>query len=247
VLPGSDPQLKNEYVVYSAHADHLGMGDPLNGDNIYNGAADNASGTSALLEIARAFASMPTAPRRSLLFLAVTGEEEGLLGSDFYAHNPTLPMSSIVANVNMDEISLLYDFRDIVALGGEHSSLGLVVDDVARHMGLEVSPDPTPEEVAFIRSDQYSFVKQGVPAIYVGEGQKTVDPKINGAKLADAWESTRYHMPTDDMNQPLDFNAAAKCTKINLAIGYEVAQAKDRPHWNKGDFFQNFANKSSLK
>src|SRR3954454_22001318 len=106
MLPGSDPQLKNEYVVYTAHPDHLGIGDPVNGDNIYNGAADNASGTSALLEIARAFASMPTAPRRSLLFLVVTGEEEGLLGSDFYAHNPTVPTSSIVADVNMDEISL---------------------------------------------------------------------------------------------------------------------------------------------
>ena len=245
VLPGSDPKLKDDYVVYTAHADHLGIGDPVNGDNIYNGAADNASGTAALLEIARAFASMPTAPRRSLLFLAVTGEEEGLLGSDYYAHYPTLPMSSIVANVNMDEISVLYDFRDIVALGGEHSSLGAIVEDVAHHMGLEISPDPTPEEVSFIRSDQYSFVKQGVPAIYVGEGQKTVDPKINGANLADTWEATRYHTPSDDMNQPLDFTAAAKCTRVNLAIGYEVAQANDRPHWNAGDFFRKFAEKSA--
>jgi peptidase M28-like protein len=245
ILPGSDPQLKNEYVVYTAHADHLGIGDPVNGDNIYNGAADNASGTAALLEIARAFSSMPTAPKRSLLFLVVTGEEEGLLGSDFYARNPTVPMSSIVANVNMDEISLLYDFRDIVPLGAEHSSLNSVIEDVAQHMGLEISPDPTPEEVSFVRSDQYSFVKQGVPAIYVGEGQKSVDLKINGAKLADTWEASRYHMPGDDMNQPLDFNAAAKCTRINLAIGYEVAQAKDRPHWKEGDFFKKIAEKAS--
>ena len=243
VLPGSDPQLKNEYVVFSAHLDHLGIGVPLNGDKIYNGAADNASGTAALLEIARAFASMPVAPRRSLVFLAVTGEEEGLLGSDYYAHNPTVPMSSIAANVNMDEIALLYDFRDIVAVGGDHSSLGTIVGDVARHMGVEVSPDPTPEEVGFIRSDQYSFVKQGVPAVYVGEGEKPVNPKLDGRKLGDAWEATRYHTPTDDMDQPLDFAAAAKCTRINLAIGYEVAQAKDRPRWNAGDFFQKFAEK----
>jgi hypothetical protein len=247
ILPGSDPQLKNEYVVYTAHADHLGIGDPLNGDNIYNGAADNASGSSALIEIARAFASMPTAPRRSLLFLAVTAEEEGLLGSDYYAHNPTVPISSIVANVNMDEVALLYDFRDIVALGGEHSTLGSIVDDVAHHMNLEISPDPTPEEVAFIRSDQYPFVKQGVPAIYIGEGEKALDPKLDGRKLAAAWEATRYHTPTDDMKQPLDFNAAAKCTKINLAIGFEVAQGKDRPKWNAGDFFQKFADKKQAK
>ena len=152
-------------------------------------------------------------------------------------------MSSIAANVNMDEIALLYDFRDIVAVGGDHSSLGTIVGDVARHMGVEVSPDPTPEEVGFIRSDQYSFVKQGVPAVYVGEGEKPVNPKLDGRKLGDAWEATRYHTPTDDMDQPLDFAAAAKCTRINLAIGYEVAQAKDRPRWNAGDFFQKFAEK----
>ncbi len=124
ILPGSDPQLKNQYVVFSAHADHLGIGDPVNGDNIYNGAADNASGTAALLEMARGFSQLPTSPRRSLLFLAVTGEEEGLLGSDYYAHYPTVPMAQIVANINVDEVSFLYDFQDIVPLGGEHSSLG---------------------------------------------------------------------------------------------------------------------------
>ena len=142
ILPGSDPQLKNEYVVFTAHLDHLGIGDPVKGDSIYNGAADNASGTAALLEMARAFSGMKTAPRRSLLFLAVTGEEEGLLGSDYYAHYPTVPMAQIVADINMDEVSFLYDFKDIVPLGGEHSSLGAVADDVARHMGLTVSPDP---------------------------------------------------------------------------------------------------------
>ena len=142
ILPGSDPQLKNEYVVFTAHLDHLGIGDPVKGDSIYNGAADNASGTAALIEMARAFSEMQTAPRRSLLFIAVTGEEEGLLGSDYYAHNPTVPMAQIVADVNMDEVSFLYDFKDIVPLGGEHSSLGAVADDVARHMGLSVSPDP---------------------------------------------------------------------------------------------------------
>ena len=179
-------------------------------------------------------------PRRSLLFIAVTGEEEGLLGSDYYAHNPTVPMSQIVADVNMDEVSFLYDFKDIVPLGADHSSLGAVADDVARHMGLEVSPDPAPEEVYFVRSDQYSFVEQGVPSIYIGEGYKAVNPKLDGKKMQVDWEATRYHLPGDDMSQPMDFNALVKGTRVDLAAGYEIAQQKDRPRWNKGDFFEDF-------
>lgn len=237
VLPGSDPQLKNEYVLYTAHADHLGIGEPIDGDSIYNGALDNASGSSALLEIARVFSGLPQPPRRSILFLAVTGEEEGLLGSDYYAHYPTVPIHQIVANINMDGISLLYDFRDIVPLGAEHSSLGHVVDQVAQHFAVEVSPDPLPEEVFFIRSDQYSFVRQGVPAVAISEGFKASDPKINGRDVSLEWEKTRYHTPKDDMNQPLNFEAAAKCTRINFAVGYVVAQQTQKPTWNKGDFF----------
>ena len=181
------------------------------------------------------------APRRSLLFVAVTGEEEGLLGSDYYAHNPTVPVSQMAADVNMDEVSFLYDFRDIVPLGGEHSSLGAVAEDVARHMGLEVSPDPAPEEVYFVRSDQFSFVEQGVPSIYIGEGYKTVDPKLDGKKMQIDWESARYHQPSDDMSQPLDFDALVKGTRVDFAAGYEIAQQTQRPHWNKGDFFEQFA------
>jgi hypothetical protein len=241
ILPGSDPALKAEYVVFTAHLDHLGIGDPVNGDDIYNGAGDNASGTAALIEIARTFSRMPQAPRRSLLFVAVTGEEEGLLGSDYYAHNPTVPVSQMAADVNMDEVSFLYDFRDIVPLGGEHSSLGAVAEDVARHMGLEVSPDPAPEEVYFVRSDQFSFVEQGVPSIYIGEGYKTVDPKLDGKKMQIDWESARYHQPSDDMSQPLDFDALVKGTRVDFAAGYEIAQQTQRPHWNKGDFFEQFA------
>ncbi len=243
ILPGSDPQLKNEYVVFTAHLDHLGIGDPVKGDSIYNGAADNASGTAALLEMARAFSEMKTPPRRSLLFLAVTGEEEGLLGSDYYAHYPTVPMTQIVADVNMDEVSFLYDFKDIVPLGAEHSSLGGVADDVAHHMGLTVSPDPVPEEVYFIRSDQYSFILRGVPALYIGEGLQTVNPNLDGKKMQFDWETQRYHQPSDDINQPFDFNATVKCTRVDLAVGYEIAQQTERPHWNAGDFFDKFARK----
>ena len=242
ILPGSDPQLKNEYVVFSAHADHMGIGRPVKGDNIYNGAIDNASGTAAVLEVARALSSMPKAPRRSTLFLAVTGEEEGLLGSDAFAHNPTVPIQQIVADVNMDEIGVFYDYRDIVALGADHSSIGKIVDDVAHRMGLEVTPDPAPEESYFVRSDQYSLIKQGVPALAIDIGYKTVDPKLDGKKICDDWEKNYYHSPQDDMQQPyLDFNAAAKSVRLNLAIGYEIAQQTERPHWNKGDFFEKFA------
>jgi Zn-dependent M28 family amino/carboxypeptidase len=243
ILPGSDEKLKNEYVVYTAHADHLGIGEAINGDSIYNGAIDNASGTAAVLELAHVFSELPRAPRRSILFLIVTGEEEGLLGSDYYAHYPTVPISQIAANVNMDGVSLLYDFRDIVPLGAEHSSLGTVVNQVAQHFGLEVSPDPLPEEVFFIRSDQYSFVRQGVPAVAITEGFKAVDPKINGKDVSLEWERTRYHTPKDDMQQSLNLDAAAKLTRVDFAVGYSIAQADNRPAWNQGDFFARVAEK----
>jgi Zn-dependent M28 family amino/carboxypeptidase len=237
ILPGSDPALKNEYVVFSAHLDHLGIGEAIKGDVIYNGALDNASGTSAMLEIARAFSEMPTAPRRSILFLSVTGEEAGLLGSDYFAHNPTVPISKIVADINMDGVALLYDFKDIVGIGVDHSSLNRELADVARHMNLEVSPEPMPEEVFFVRSDQYSFVQQGVPAVFLSEGFKTVDPALNGKSISLMWESTIYHTPQDDMKQKLNFEAGAKFARVDMAIGYEVAQENERPHWNAGDFF----------
>ncbi|HEY1264167.1 MAG TPA: M28 family metallopeptidase [Terriglobales bacterium] len=247
LLPGSDPQLRNEYVLFTAHGDHLGIGNPVNGDSIYNGAIDNASGTAAVLEIARALASLPTPPRRSFLFLVVTGEEEGLQGSDAYAHHPTVPISQIVADVNMDEIGMFYDFRDFVPQGADHSSIGAVVADVARHMDLEISPDPEPEEVFFVRSDQYSFVKQGIPAVAVDSGHKAVDPKLDGRRITYDWEQTYYHSPQDDMNQPyLDLNAAAKCARLNLAIAYEIAQQTERPRWNPGDFFERFARQSVI-
>lgn len=237
ILRGSDPALKSEYVVFSAHADHVGIGDPVNGDSIYNGAVDNASGTAAVLEIARAFAESQARPKRSLLFLIVTGEEAGLLGSDYYAKHPTVPVGQIVADLNMDGISLFYEFKDIVALGADHSSLNKQVQDVARHLNLEVSPDPMPEENFFIRSDQFSFVKQGVPGVAISEGFKTVDPNLDGRKIAIAWETTHYHTPQDDMNQPLNFKAARLDTQVNLAVGYEVANAPQRPTWNPGDIF----------
>jgi len=237
-LEGSDPTLKNEYVVYSAHLDHLGIGEPVKGDNIYNGALDNASGSAILLEVARAFSGMKTRPRRSILFLSVTGEEAGLLGSDYFAHYPTVTKSSVVANINMDEDVMLWPLRDIVAFGAEHSSLDAVVRKAAARLGLSESPDPLPEEVVFIRSDQYSFVKQGVPAIFPVAGFKSDDPKIKPADIFKKWEETRYHQPQDDMDQPgLDFEAAVKYARFVFLCGFLITEDSQRPQWNKGDFF----------
>ena len=237
-LEGSDPILKNEYVVFTAHLDHLGIGEPVNGDKIYNGALDNASGSAILLELARAFHGMKQRPRRSILFVSVTGEEAGLLGSDYFAHYPTVAKDAIVANVNMDEDQMLWPLEDIVAYGAEHSSLDAVVRKAASRMHLVISPDPAPEEVDFIRSDQYSFVKQGVPAVALSPGLKSDDPKIDPAAIFKNWEQTRYHQPSDDMEQPgLDFNEAAKYARFVFLCGYLITEDTARPAWNKGDFF----------
>ena len=237
-LEGSDPALKAEYVVYSAHLDHLGISTPVDGDGIYNGALDNASGTAVMLQMARAFSGMNPRPRRSIVFLAVTAEEAGLLGSDYFATYPTLPRGSIVANVNTDEDEMLWPLRDIVAYGAEHSTLQGVVERAARRMNLSLSPDPVPEEVVFVRSDQYSFVRQGVPSVMVSPGYKSDDPAIEPAKIFEHWEATRYHQPQDDMQQPgLDFDAAAKFAKFAFLSGYLIAEDPQKPSWNSGDFF----------
>jgi Zn-dependent M28 family amino/carboxypeptidase len=236
-LPGSDPALREEYVVYTAHLDHLGIGEPVKGDNIYNGALDNGSGSADLIEVARAFSRMNPRPRRSILFVSVTGEEAGLLGSDYFAHYPTVKKSSIVANVNMDEDLMLWPLQDVIVYGADHSSLGREVNEAAARLRLTVSPDTQPEQVFFIRSDQYSFVKQGVPAIAASAGTKSDDPKYNAKEIEAKWEENIYHHPQDDMNQPFLFEEGARYARFNFLVGYLVAQKAGRPTWNKGDFF----------
>jgi hypothetical protein len=237
-LEGSDRKLKDEYVVFTAHLDHLGIGEPVNGDKIYNGALDNASGSALLIELARAFRGMNPRPRRSMLFVSVTGEEAGLLGSDYFARFPTVAQSAIVANVNMDEDLMLWPLEDVIPFGAEHSSLDGVVRKAAARMRLAVSPDPMPEEVVFIRSDQYSFVRQGVPAVFPVPGFKSDNPKIDPTAIFKNWEKVRYHHPSDDMEQPgLLFDEAAKYGRFVFLCGYFIAQEQERPEWNKGDFF----------
>jgi hypothetical protein len=237
-LEGSDPKLKDEYVVFSAHLDHLGIGEPVNGDKIYNGALDNASGSALLIELGRAFSGMNPRPRRSMLFVSVTGEEAGLLGSDYFARFPTVAKSAIVANVNMDEDLMLWPLEDVIPFGAEHSSLGGVVRKAAARMRLAISPDPMPEEVVFIRSDQYSFVRQGVPAVFPVPGFKSDNPKIDPTAIFKNWEKIRYHHPSDDMEQPgLLFDEAAKYGRFVFLCGYFIAQETERPEWNRGVFF----------
>ncbi|HTM41419.1 MAG TPA: M28 family metallopeptidase [Terriglobales bacterium] len=247
VLRGSDPKLRDQYVVYTAHVDHLGRCTPADGDNICHGAFDNASGVAALLEVARAFTSLPRPPRRSVLFAFVTGEEKGLLGSDYFANNPTVPKQDIVSDVNIDSApGLLYPLKDIVPLGVEHSSLNADVQQAAKMMGYQISPDPMPEEVFFIRSDQYSFVRQDIPAVDVTDGLQSSDPKLNGEKIIKTWMTTLYHTPKDNMNQPFYYDSAAQCTRLNFLIGYDVAEQAQAPVWNRGDFFaQKFGKQAS--
>jgi hypothetical protein len=237
-VPGSDPALRNQYVVYTAHVDHLGICPPVNGDNVCHGALDNASGTASLLEIARGFASLPKAPRRSILFVFVTGEEMGLLGSGYFANFPTVSRSAIVADLNIDGApGLYYDMKDVIVLGMEHSSLERQVQSAAKRIGYSLSPDPMPEENFFIRSDQYSFVLRGIPAVDVTDGIQSIDPKIDGLKLQKEWMVTKYHTPLDNMDQALDYSSGAKAAGVAFLVGYDLAQQDATPTWNKGDFF----------
>lgn len=236
-LQGSDPKLRGEYVVYTAHLDHLGIGEPVNGDSIYNGALDNASGSACLLEIARAFSQMKPRPRRSILFVSVTGEEEGLLGSDYFAHYPTVPKNDLVADINIDGAALLWPIEDVIARGAEHSTLDLAVHEAAARSKLDVSPDPYPEQVLFIRSDQYSFVKQGIPSVFSMPGRKSSNPNIKPEEIRRLWVATKYHKPQDDMNQPFDFESGARFARYSFLVGYRVAQQDDKPAWNPNDFF----------
>lgn len=238
LLPGSDASLRNQYVVYSAHLDHLGICPPADGDKVCHGAYDNGSGVATVLELARAFAGLPRAPRRSILFLFVTGEEAGLLGSDYFATYPTVPKSAIVANVNIDEApGLLYPLKDVVALGVEHSSLDRDVKRAAQQIGYQVSPDPMPEEDLFIRSDQYSFVLQGIPAVNPTDGMQSTDPAVNGLEVSKKWMTSIYHTPRDNMSQAFDYDSAARAAGFTLLLGYQIAQDDDRPTWNRNDFF----------
>jgi Zn-dependent M28 family amino/carboxypeptidase len=238
VIEGSDPKLKSEYVVFSTHLDHLGIGPAVDGDAIYNGAYDNAGGCAVMLEIARAFSELPSRPRRSVMFVGVTGEEQGLLGSEYFANHSPVPIEKVVANINFDEsIPFLPSLRDVIAHGAEHSSLGTTAAQAARESGLDMSPDPFPDQGMFVRTDHFSFVKQGIPAVFIEMGYKSSEAGVDALKARLEWLITVYHSPKDDTSQKFDYLTGAKFARFAALLGYKVAMESERPRWKDGDFF----------
>lgn len=241
LLPGSDPVLVSEYVVYTAHLDHLGElpsegRDDDQKDLVNNGAMDNASGVSVMLETARLFTEGKK-PRRSILFVAVTGEEKGLVGSEYFAMNPTVPIKSIVSVVNLDMPLLLYDFADVIAFGAGHSSMGDTVRIAAQSQGVGLSPDPFPEQNVFVRSDHYRFVQQGVPSVFLVTGMQSPDVSVDTQAIFEGFLQHHYHKPSDDLSLPINYKAAVKFTRINVKLGELIANESIRPSWHEGDFF----------
>ncbi len=237
LIEGSDKKLKKEYVVHSAHLDHMGISRAVNGDSIYNGAHDNASGVASLLEIARLYKKSKAKPKRSILVVMVTAEEMGLLGSSYFAANPTVPRNSIVANVNTDMPTLIAPLLSIVPLGAEHSTMMKHVQFAANQLGLEIENDPEPSENRFVRSDQYSFVMNGMPALHIKYGNKSNVPGFNLIDFVRQWRAKYYHKPADGMDGIFDFAAAKKYVQLNFLVSYSIAMTKERPGWNEGDLF----------
>jgi hypothetical protein len=237
VLPGSDPTLAAEHVVLSAHLDHTGIsparaGEAADADRINNGAMDNAAGVATMLEVARALTSEPVKPRRSVLFLVVTAEEKGLLGTEYFARYPTVPIPSLIGNVNLDMPVLTYPFTDLIAFGADHSTMGGIVAEAVKPMQVKLSPDPMPEETIFVRSDHYRLVQQGVPAVFLVTGY------ANGGEAASKlFEEKYYHQPGDDLNLPINWRAGARFAEANYRITRMLTDSDARPLWFTGDLF----------
>lgn len=241
IIEGSDPQLRDEYVVYSAHWDHLGIGAPnKDGDKIYNGALDNATGCAVVLAIAEHLANLPLAqrPKRSTLFLFPTAEEQGLLGAEWYAKHPVVSLDKTAANVNLDSMNVLGPTNDFIPLGAERSTLKGVVEAVAKDMNLRVSPDARPEQGSFYRSDHFPFAKAGVPSISLKEGDDYVGRSKEWAEQQfRAYNTAHYHQPSDEMRDTWDFRGMIQEAEIALAIGRRIADAPAKPQFNPGDEF----------
>lgn len=239
IFPGGDPILKNEYLVYSAHWDHLGIVPGQTGDNIYNGAVDNATGVAGILAIARAYTALNTKPRRSILFIATTAEEQGLLGAEYYIRNPLVPLAKTVANLNLDSMNVLGQTTDMTPLGAERSTLGSLIAEIAKENNLTVSPDAAPEQGHFYRSDHFPFAKAGIPAVnfdpgtkYFGHSEKWTEEQILD------YRQNRYHQPSDEYSPNWNFSGMVQQARLAFWIGLRAANAKDAPQWNKGDEFE---------
>ncbi len=237
LLPRSEAEFKDSYVIVSAHYDHLGIGPAVETDSIYNGVFDNAAGVAAVLEIARALALMPEKPKRSVLFLFLTGEEKGLLGSSYYVDHPVVPLYKTIANLNVDGLAMFDTFNDVVGVGAELSTLGELLEEVAAELGLRVSAIPAqfPGLVSFARSDQITFAKAGIPALLVMEGPEyRHTPREAGLQRLIKWGQEIYHTPFDDLRQPINLTAAEQHTQILLALCLALANSTNAPQWEKG-------------
>jgi Zn-dependent M28 family amino/carboxypeptidase len=232
LLPGSDPKLADEVILFTAHLDHDGVVAPVNGDTIMNGAMDNAAGVAAMLEAARAFVESGKAPKRSIMFAAMTAEEDGLLGAEYLAHYPAMKNKKVMGVVNLDMPVLTYDFQDLIAFGAEHSTMGTIVGRAVKSAGVTLSPDPVPEEGLFTRSDHYMFVQKGIPAVFLATGW--AGP---GKAASQEFISKHYHQVSDDMKLPFNWQAGAKFARINYLIGRELADAPAAPLWYEDSYF----------
>lgn len=237
-FPGTDPILKNEYVVLSAHLDHIGIGESINGDRIYNGAMDNGSGSALVLDVAESFKKHPEKLRRSLLLVLVTGEEKGLLGSKYFAAHPTVPAKLIVADVNVDMFLPIVPLKILTVFGLDESDLGDRTREIAQSFGVKVQPDPEPLRNVFIRSDQYNFIRHGIPSLMIDVGAEPGSPE---QKIFKEWLTQRYHAPSDDVSQPVDLAAAAKYEEIIRGLLINIANDDRRPQWKPDSFFRRYA------
>jgi Zn-dependent M28 family amino/carboxypeptidase len=237
-LAGTDPKLKEELVVLSAHLDHVGLGEPIRGDRTYNGAMDDGSGSALVLDLAAELSHHPIALKRSLLFLLVTGEEKGLLGSKYFAQHPTVRAGSLVADINVDMFLPIVPLKVMRILGIADSDLGERAARITRSMGVKAVPDPEPLRNLFIRSDQYNFIRHGVPSVIM---DVFYEPDSTEQKRFKEWLSERYHAPSDDANQPVSLDAAAKYEEIVRALLIETANEASRPTWKASSFFRRYA------
>ena len=238
-ITGSDPQLKNTYVIYTAHWDHFGIGPEVNGDKIYHGAVDNASGSAALLEMARAYKQLPTPASRTILFLSVTGEEQGLLGSQYYAEHPLYPLAHTAADINMDGMNVHGLTRDIVQIGRGASTLDEIIEAVAKEQGRVVKTDPEPEKGFYYRSDHFEFAKRGVPAFDPDEGVDFIGkPAGWGLEARRKYTAENYHKPSDTIKPDWDLSGAVQDCQLFFLVGYRIANDSRMPEWKPGAEFK---------